>query len=370
MTAKHELPGEFELIRMINKKFHRSPDQVNQPFETDAELLAWRGGLLAFTMDEFSEEEEYIGTMDPFLLGWNIAVGVISDLLAVGAAPLFYSHACVLSNRFTGSYRDRFFEGINRAVTEAGAYLIGGDLGISDVWRYTGAAFGEVEQSRVRKRIGIEPTDSLYVTGMLGDGNRAALLNFLSGNDGCAVQQFPPEYRTTRFELRLAESNRIGSYSTVCMDTSDGLIRTLSTLTGLNPCALVIDPGLIPYDQISVSVMEMLDMPPEALLFGSAGEYELFFTVPAYAEAALIEENRGRLQLRKIGRAVPGMGLYFIRSGHDLDSLNDTDTDAFLADGNTCISLASVDLDPRKMEDTGRYIEVLLKTVKDLFYQD
>lgn len=355
--------GEFDLIRRINERLPRSEKQVNSLFETDAELVEWGDSLLAFTMDEFSEEEEYIGTHDPFLLGWNIAVGVLSDLLAVGAVPQFYSHACILSDLFSGEYLDHFFEGVACALEESKAFFIGGDMGTSSVWRYVGAAIGRVEVDRVRKRTGIESGDYLYVTGTLGDGNRAALLNYLAITGSAPA--LSEEYRTTRFELRLGESDHIGLYSTVCMDTSDGLVRTLETLNYLNPCALVIDPARMPYDRISAAVTRQLDIPSEALLFGSAGEYELFFTIPAYAEAAFLEETR--YEFSKIGRAVPGNGVYCIRPGHDLESLDEGEPDVLLADESFCVSLEDLNPDPRKMESTKKYLEELLNVVKTLF---
>lgn len=374
--------GEFDMIRQISDRFQRSVRQVNNLFECDAEIVEMNGSLLAFTMDEFSEEEEFIGSGDPYLLGWNMAVGVISDLLAAGATPQFYSHACIMSPRFTGEYHDRFLDGISEAVSAAGAFFIGGDLGTSEVWRYVGAIFGTVDRNRLRMRTGIKPGDYLCITGSVGDGNRTALLNYLrssgagggSGAAGSGVPEFPDEdsafpaeFCTTRFELRLQESGFIGKHSNVSMDTSDGVVRTLETLSELNRCALVVDPVRIPYDPVSLKVLQAVGMPRECLLFGSAGEYELLFTVSPGNREEFLEQQSG-CDCTIIGRAVAGEDVHFLNKDQDLISIDPGEPVSRYVSEGVLTALGEHRVDPRELRDIGRYIQALVTAVKAIFY--
>ncbi len=376
MTDDHNQLGEFDMIRQISDRFPRSKRQVNRLFECDAEIVEMNGSLLAFTMDEFSEEEEFIGSGDPYLLGWNMAVGVISDLLAAGAVPQFYSHACIMSPRFTGEYHDRFLDGISEAVSAAGAFFIGGDLGTSDVWRYVGAVFGAVDRKKLRMRTGIKPGDYLCITGSVGDGNRTALLNYLrsgaagslgAGGGTGSIPEFPDEYCTTRFELRLEESAFIGRHAAVSMDTSDGVVRTLETLSELNRCALVVDPSRIPYDPVSLQVLQGVGMPPECLLFGSAGEYELLFSVPADNREDFLEQQSG-CDCTVIGRAVTGNDVHFLKKDRDLASIDPGEPASHYVKENVLTALGEHRVDPRELRDIGRYIQELTAAVKAIFY--
>lgn len=364
------MPSEFELISIIASKFPKSKQQLNRIFETDAEIVKWGDSLLVFTMDEVSEEEEYIGSLDPYILGWNLTVGVLSDLFAVGADPKFYSHACILSSLFTKDYLERFFEGIRDVLKLSGAYLIGGDLGMGNTWRYIGAAFGTLTKSCLMKRVGVSLGDYIFITGTVGDGNRSALLNYIRNQRSHDIlHKFPQEYFTPKFEFRLEESQLIRGYSKVCMDTSDGIIMATETLSELNDCAIILDMNNIPYDSISEEVMKVMNFPREVLFFGSAGEYELMFTINSQRVHDFQKKFENRFEFRKIGIALPGKGIYFLKRTENIDRLHTSDTVDRLLKTERLIPMKNHSIDPRDIGNTEKYIEILVKTVKKLFYE-
>ena len=88
--------NEQMLITALANGAPRHPAQQNELFGSDAELVETSGGVKAFTLDEFSPAEDGFIDDDPKLLGRNMAIATLSDLLAVGAVPeLYMQSVCV-----------------------------------------------------------------------------------------------------------------------------------------------------------------------------------------------------------------------------------------------------------------------------------
>ena len=139
--------------------------RANDCFESDAEIISLNGtpnGL--FTTDEFSAEDLFREN-DPYLLGWNIAAGAISDILACGGVPLYYAHALTVDPRWDAAYLRGLGTGVRDVLKATGARFIGGDCGRSEVWRCTVSVIGWCEGAPVRRR-GARPGDlDLFVRG-------------------------------------------------------------------------------------------------------------------------------------------------------------------------------------------------------------
>jgi thiamine-monophosphate kinase len=305
---------EREIIEAIAGSLPRSPGQVNSLFSSDAEIIEMDGHRLAVTVDDYSAEDR-LDARDAKLLGWNLVVATVSDLLAVGAQPRFMLNSLVTSPAMGPAYLHALSAGMHEALEACGASMAGGDIGTGADWRFTGVALGtfaagRVPLSRVLSREvpvgGI--TGAVLVTGALGDANLAA------GTGGAAP----------RFELRLAESAALAAQGAspagvaplACIDTSDGLASGIETLAGLNPTLRIeIDLAEVPYAPGVIDTAVAMRVPPAAFLMGSAGEYELLALVPdriAGAIAAL--EHTG---LHRIGTFTTESkpGIYFLSAG-------------------------------------------------------
>ena len=126
--------------------------RANDCFESDAEIISLNGapnGL--FTTDEFSAEDLFREN-DPYLLGWNIAAGAISDILACGGVPLYYAHALTVDPRWDADYLRGLGTGVRDVLQATGARFIGGDCGRFEVWRCTVSVIGWCEGAPVRRR--------------------------------------------------------------------------------------------------------------------------------------------------------------------------------------------------------------------------
>ena len=241
---------EYELIKNL---FSETKDL----FKSDAQIVEINGQKWGITCDEFSLEEDLFTDNEPYILGSNLVVATLSDLYATGCKPCFYEHAIVFPKNKNYKWCQELVKGIKDSLNNAGCILIGGDLGQSKKFRYTGIAFGH--QVNNISRI-FQPIEQfLYVTGSLGDANEA-ILNFRP---------------TPVFESRKLPNNALSA-----IDTSGGFIDSIWILHELNP-NFRIDVENLPCKDVKY-------------LFGGAGEYELIFTSK--------EDN---LDAIKIGKIIP-----------------------------------------------------------------
>lgn len=283
---------EDELIGKILSGFRRCPQQLNAPFTCDAEIVTIGGELWGITMDEFSPDEDLFGAIGVFDLGRNLAVGVLSDLLACGAEPKFYLHSLVTGPECSVGYVADLCRGISSVLEKAGCWLLGGDIGSGGSMRYTGTALGQIKSDRHISRV-ISPADvpcDLWVTGTLGDANFAAVCG----------EAMP------HLELRLAEAAYIRQNALACIDTSGGAADAFWQLHLNNPgMRFEIDIDSLPLDEKAAIFCRANGLPVGGLLYGGAGEYELLFALP--------QDMQPNIEATKIGSAQPSSqpGMYY-----------------------------------------------------------
>ncbi|HNW44939.1 MAG TPA: AIR synthase related protein [Elusimicrobiales bacterium] len=299
--------NEFELISRIAAQFPRSRAQGNALFECDCELVKLGGRWWGLTMDEFSPEEDLFTSESPAILGANLAVATLSDLLAAGIEPEFFMQSLVLPKKAEAAFVDGLTDGIKGVLGKAGCHLCGGDLGSAQNWRYTGFAMGPAAGRGPLTRRLAAGACSLWVTGRFGDANLAVL------------NKLP----TPRFELRLAEAKFISRCAAACIDTSGGLIDSAWQLRTQNPLTrFELDLERIPLAVGVAAAAGNLGVAAETFLLGGAGEYELLFALPEGAHPAQARKLAGMGAVR-IGtaRRSAAPGLFFNRGGRPLSEM-------------------------------------------------
>jgi thiamine-monophosphate kinase len=337
---------EKAMIEAICECLPRSENQRNKLFEADAEIIGCptvgfcpAGASLVFNIDEFSEED-LLREEDPYVLGWNMAVGVISDILAVGGTPRYYGHSLVISDSWSREYVAGLARGIAGVLRETGTAFLGGDLGISSAWRYTGSAIGE-QQGEPLMRSRALPGDVIYLTGLIGRGNLAAALKIFQTEPLPVVSGAEGKYT---FSLRLREAGLIKKYSRCCIDTSDGVLNSLLAVSEQSGTGFVVE-GL-PYLREGILLANALEIPRELLFCGECGEYELLFTLKKDLEEAFLREAREQ-------------GLQFYRLGEVTGPEK-----AFLREQDKVLDLADFKLRARDYREPREYLRKIIDFVK------
>jgi len=303
-----DLIAENSMIAQLTRGFLRSPLQRNRIHESDAELLevSADGSFLAVTTDTVAEEIALGLYSEPYLAGWMVVMANMSDLAAVGAAPLGILLSELFPTNFAQEEIDRLQQGIHDACDACGTFVLGGDTNIGDRLILTGCAIGTVSAGTALRRSGVRPGDLVYSTGRLGLGNAFAL-NQLAGypTDKSAVVYKP--------SARLIQGRTIRGIATACMDTSDGMLATLDQLMRLNGVGFRVDADLESYfDPDALRIARLRKISPWLMLAGQHGEFELLFTVPSDGETMLraAAERDGWLPIRiGVATAQPGIDI-------------------------------------------------------------
>ena len=215
---------EHDLIQSMAASFSRSDRQKNALFECDSEIIQIGESLWGLSMDEFSPDEDLFTSESPVRLGKNLTVATLSDLLAAGAEPEFFMHSISFPRSVERDFVDGLMEGIRTILDINNCAMCGGDVGTADPWRFCGFGMGPVVSDQPLTHCLPGESQTLWITGTLGDANLAAL-------QGTA---------TPEFELRHKEAGVIRSCASACIDTSGGLMAALWLLHEQNP-ALAFD---------------------------------------------------------------------------------------------------------------------------------
>ncbi|HUI92462.1 MAG TPA: thiamine-phosphate kinase [Chitinivibrionales bacterium] len=328
------MPGEKEIINILDAVLPQG--RLNRCNESDCEIISLCGQKFLFTTDEFSEEDRFC-EQDPRLLGWNIAAGALSDVYACGGTPHYYAHSLTVAKTWDGKFIEEFGRGVADALGESGARFMGGDCGQAQEWRCCVSIIGSCDGEPIT-RMGARPGDRIYLSGRVGAGNVQAALGMSPfGKRGV------PGLPGIRFRLRARESALVKRNASSCIDTSDGVWKSLTIIADLNRCGYAVDS--LPYHRAGVLLAKAVAMPAIMLFFAECGEYELLCTIPEKSE---------RDFLREAGEK----GLRFFRIGTVTENLRT------IADGKNTLEVGDLHIEARGFESTREYLTALTGWIK------
>ena len=206
-------------------------------------------------------------------LGYRAAIAALSDLAAVGAAPVgALAAVCAPPEVDVVAVTERAAE----ACATVGCALVGGDLSRSGTATVVVTAVGTLLEERAVRRDGAEPGDAVLVTGPLG----ASAAGLRRRREGAALDD-PLVLRHRRPVPRIGEGAAAAACGASAMlDVSDGLARDLRRLAAASGVGIALD-------RIAVAHGATID---EAL--GGGEDYELVLTHPD--EAAVAAEFAAR----------------------------------------------------------------------------
>lgn len=226
----------------------------------------------------------------------------LSDLAAMGATPWRYFLNLHTPTGTNDDWFAAFTAQLALLQTQFGLVLAGGDStsGAGPI-HATLTCLG-LADGPVLRRHGAQPGDDVYMSGTLGD---AAL--------GLAVLQekltLPAEdhaFLAQRYHLpepRLALGAMLRSIATSCIDISDGLLADAGQLAQASGVQLQLTRSTVP---LSPAAQHALQLSPDvwAQLLTGGDDYELLFTAPVAARAAL-----GKAAVTRIGVVAEGSGV-------------------------------------------------------------
>ena len=119
-------------------------------------------------------DQPNIHTTSPYDAGWRAAAANLSDIAAMGAAPLGVTVGLSLPPYLVVEDLEEFYRGLHACLGEVNTPIVGGDVCRSPVMTVAIAAYGQVLPHYAIRRATAQPGDIILVTGYHGS-SRAGL---------------------------------------------------------------------------------------------------------------------------------------------------------------------------------------------------
>jgi thiamine-monophosphate kinase len=213
--------GEGGLIRKIRDRFKAT---VAVPIGDDAAVFdVPPGHSLVFCSDVLAENSHFLrGVHPPDSIGYKSIAANVSDVGAMGGAPLHFLISLAAPQDLDVAWIDGFLDGVSRACADFDISLLGGDSSSSDRIFVDVSMAGTVPSGKAVRRSGAKPGDFVYVSGQLG-GSALGLERLRTGDrKDAAVKRHL--YPTPRHKVGAA----LRDQAHAMIDISDGLSTDLT----------------------------------------------------------------------------------------------------------------------------------------------
>lgn len=261
---------------------------------------------MVFTMDTSVEGQDFMrawpsgASTDARMLGFKCVAQNLSDINAMGARTRYL----LVSLSFPGDIEDtwpaEFAAGMRQACDELGApdaELIGGDVSAAESVAVSITAIGELgADSTPLVRSAAQPGDGVYLAGRIPGTSGTALNELLSPQVGGlrASEAEPQRALAAHFmpapPLAVGPALAAREHGIASIDTSDGLVRDATRIAQASAIAVVLDEAVI--NSFAAELAESWNLTAQEarhnVLYGGE-DFNLLFTLPAGAEAPLIE---------------------------------------------------------------------------------
>jgi thiamine-monophosphate kinase len=300
-----KLPGEFELIARLVATLPHGPRTVSGPGD-DCAILARSPSKTLLTIDSMVEGVHFnVRWCTPEQLGARALTLNLSDIAAMGGAPV----ACVINLAIrpglTARFFDRLYAGLRRAARAASVDVVGGNITSARQLAITIALLGD-SPARPLRRDAARVGDEIYVTGTLGDA--AVGWRILAGKIRAAGQA--RRHLLARYlspDARLFAGRQLARLrpAPAAIDISDGLLQDLGHVLKRSRVGAEIDAQSVP---VSKAYNDLMGSNLSLALSGGE-DYELLFCIrPGRSERELARSLR--VPTHRIGRIVHEHGLH------------------------------------------------------------
>jgi len=275
--------GEFELIA---RYFSRPVTRAVLGVGDDCALWAPTPGMqLAVSGDLLVEGRHFLSTVPPPALGHKALAVNLSDLAACGAAPAAFTLMLALT-RVDETFLQGFSDGLYALADQHGIELVGGDttagpltVGIT--------VFGELPPGQALRRDAARVGDDLWVShppgGGLGDARLALeVLRDQAQVDGAAFATL--RLAMERPQPRVALGIALRGVAHAAIDLSDGLSGDLGHVLARSRVGAELELAALPRSRVLAAQPLAVQ---EVCLLGGGDDYELLFSAPGSARAAV-----------------------------------------------------------------------------------
>ena len=317
--------GEFGTIRDLLAPL--AHPEWGRGLLDDVAVLPSRPGYdLVLTKDALVEGVHFLPADPLDTVAQKLLRVNLSDLAAKGAEPFGYLLACHWSPRCGWAEREAFAAGLAADQRTFGLSLLGGDtVGTPGPASFSATLLGWVPRGRTVGRNTARPGDRVFVTGQIGDG----WLGLQAAQGALTLEPERVAALVEHYRRPLPQvefGGVVREWATASADVSDGLVADIGHIAEASGVGIEMDLELTPMSAAGHVWFDSRVDPQAAFeqLATGGDDYEIVFTAPASAEAALRREaDRRHLRLTQVGRVVAGQGMV-VRYGGEPVALSKT----------------------------------------------
>lgn len=281
----HEL-GERRIIEIITSNLSPAEGTV-VGIGDDAGAVKIGRETLVVSTDMLTQRSHFPREMKPRQMGSYAVNANLSDIAAMGAAPLGIVFAMGLPSSLEDGFVAEIARGMDEACGEHGIAVLGGDTKEEDEIVIVGTALGRATDGRLLTRKGARVGDHICVTGNIGSAPAGFYCLIKAINIGKFIDA------ALEPKARVREGIALSRYASSCIDISDGLAYSLHEIARASGVGFSVREDMIPKDEDIRHVAKAAEVLEAELLFHRGGDYELLFTVPPRALRGASEALRG-----------------------------------------------------------------------------
>lgn len=265
------------------------------------------------TMDTLIESVHFdCSWHPPYELGCKAVAVNVSDIAAMGGAPVFVLLSLGLPSDFDDQWATLFNRGITETCNQYGCLLIGGDTVCSPGGiTLSLTVIGEMPANRVLYRDNGKVGDTVWVSGPLGRaGAGLDLCKTGKSFSDPVLLDLMQAHKAPRARLELGVFLAKTGLVRSMMDLSDGLATDLSHLCARSGVGARIITGQLPGKERLETAAKLLDRQPLDWMISGGEDYELLFTASADVQKQLTSQlaEHGHTAY-PVGTLVKGQGV-------------------------------------------------------------
>ncbi len=305
-----EIP-ENELINRL-KRFERTSKTTIRGIGDDGAVVDMPQGAYVFVQDTVVEHVHFeFAFMDPRAVGKKALYVNVSDILSMGALPLYFLVTIGIPPGM--SYRDilKLYGGMAQVAKEFNLDLLGGDTSSakSDFFIDVSMVGRVVNGDRYLGRNGAQEGDLIGVTGPLGESAYGLFL-LKEGRTRTGKNRFIERYVNPKPPYGVWKELMDQGIPSGMMDISDGLIIDMERMMKESKKGAHVH-----FEQVPVP-HELVRRKKETLALSGGEDYQFLFTFPPDRLAAVETLQQKGVPISVIGRVVKGRGVKLFKNGH------------------------------------------------------
>ncbi len=274
--------GEFGFIDEVRRRFGGPVRPGETGIGDDAAVLPSPAGKVVLSTDLLVEGTHFdLGYFRPEEVGFRALSANLSDLAAMGAAPVCYLVALAAPAKTPVDLLTGIFRGMARAARPSGIRLMGGDTVRGERIALAVTVMGRVSPRGAAMRRGARPGDILFVTGAPG-WSRLGLALLSRGRP-----KRPAGWRKEAMRRHLAPvarwregaaAARTGAVSAM-IDVSDGVLPDLAQVLSASGAGAILDEKSFRLSPRFRKAAAALGEDPVAAFLAGGEDYELLMAV-------------------------------------------------------------------------------------------